>query len=179
MTEGCSTSRKKERKMRKGGEKKSPDTRQSDRASSVANAHRGATHTWLNREDRESDRTAACGTEGRDDARAIAPARSLARSAALACSLARTPGKIAESRTRIKNHRPCPVASLLVPRRGASVLPNRIHHNWHEKTYERANERTRSDRRTDTHTHRRTDRLSNWRTETGRENYTAHEREKQ
>lgn len=43
------------------------------------------------------------------------------------------PGKIAESRTRIKNHRPCPVASLLMPRHGASVLLNRIHHNWYEK----------------------------------------------
>jgi len=43
-------------------------------------------------------------------------------------------GEIAKSRTRIKDHKPCPVASLLVPRRGTPVLPNRIHHNWHEKT---------------------------------------------
>lgn len=72
-----------------------------------------------------------------------------------------TPGKIAESRTRIKNHRPCPVASLLVPRRGAPVLPNRIHHNWHEKrTSERASER--ADQRTNERVGTGRDGLSNW-----------------
>lgn len=72
---------------------------------------------------------------------------SLSVSVSRASARTRTPGKIAESRTRIKNHRPCPVASLLVPRCGAPVLPNRIHHNWHEKrTSERA-ERTETDQR--------------------------------
>lgn len=71
------------KKERKDAEErgKSPDSRivllRSQTRTEALHTHTH-THSWFNR--KESDRTAACGTEGgegTDDARAIAPARSL------------------------------------------------------------------------------------------------------